>query len=342
MSVYKIIATRVLQYRHLSQGHMHCVSQTTRVFVELHWVPQSPVLAPLVTWVTSEARSPVANGDVLHQEVPVTVRICVPSPDVLFACCCGGGDPRSSCPLLSRAWGRGTASAVPWAMGFGGVGWRRCALCCCCGVSRRWPCRPALRAKGSWSPARGWWSSAACQHGWTFGGADRRHPTSGKVQQASSQVPVLGPSLLWGSCWCGQLGCFTWCRGAQWQDKGQRAQTGAEEVLSEHEEELLPSEGDGALAQAAQGGCGVSFSGDIQGLVPGQGPVQPAVGDPAWAGGWTRWPTEVPSNPYYSVIFCAQRKQQHLPVGNGAFQPGLEFVSGGEPRQASGGFVPSE
>ena len=44
------------------------------------------------------------------------------------------------------------------------------------------------------------------------------------------------------------------------------------------------AEGDGALEQAAQGGCGVSFSGDIQDP-PGQGPVQRAVGDPASAGG---------------------------------------------------------
>ena len=36
--------------------------------------------------------------------------------------------------------------------------------------------------------------------------------------------------------------------GAQPQDKGQWAQTEAQEVPSEHEEELLPSEGDGALA----------------------------------------------------------------------------------------------
>jgi len=58
----------------------------------------------------------------------------------------------------------------------------------------------------------------------------------------------------------------------------------AEEVPSEHEEELLPSESDGALEQAAQGGCGVSFSGDIQDS-PGQGPGQPALEHPASAGG---------------------------------------------------------
>jgi len=53
---------------------------------------------------------------------------------------------------------------------------------------------------------------------------------------------------------------------------------------TEDEEDLLHSEGDGALAQAAQGGCGVSFSGDIPDP-PGQGPLQPTVGDPASAGG---------------------------------------------------------
>ena len=74
--------------------------------------------------------------------------------------------------------------------------------------------------------------------------------------------------------------------GRELQGKGQGAQTEAEEAPAEHEEELLPSEGDGALAQAAQGGCGVSFSGDIP-APPGLGPVQPALGDPALAGGWT-------------------------------------------------------
>ena len=74
------------------------------------------------------------------------------------------------------------------------------------------------------------------------------------------------------------------------------------------EEELLPSEGDGALAQAAQGGCGVFFSGDIQDL-PGQGPVQPAVGDPASAGGLD-WMTH--RGPFQPLPFSDSVK--HLPL----------------------------
>jgi len=71
-------------------------------------------------------------------------------------------------------------------------------------------------------------------------------------------------------------------------------------VPSEHEEELLHSEGDGALAQAAQRGCGVSFSGDIQDPT-GRGPVQPAVGDPASAGGLD-WVTH--RGPFQPLPLC--------------------------------------
>ena len=47
--------------------------------------------------------------------------------------------------------------------------------------------------------------------------------------------------------WSGVSGGWgqTLFSGAQWQDKGQWVKTEAQEVLSEHEEELLHSEGDG-------------------------------------------------------------------------------------------------
>jgi len=59
-------------------------------------------------------------------------------------------------------------------------------------------------------------------------------------------------------------------------------------------------EGDGTLEQAAQGGCGFSFSGDIQDP-PGRGRVQPAVGDPASAGGLD-YVTH--RGPFQSLPFC--------------------------------------
>ena len=80
----------------------------------------------------------------------------------------------------------------------------------------------------------------------------------------------------------------------------QHAQTETYEVPSEHDKELLHSEGDGALEQVAQRGCEVSFSGDIQNL-PGQDPVQPAVCDPASAGGLDQM---IPRGPFQLLPFC--------------------------------------
>ena len=63
---------------------------------------------------------------------------------------------------------------------------------------------------------------------------------------------------------------------------------------------VVQTAGDGALAQAAQGGCGVSFSGDIQDP-PGRGPMQPGLGDPAPAGGLD-WVTH--RGPFQPRPFC--------------------------------------
>ena len=55
-------------------------------------------------------------------------------------------------------------------------------------------------------------------------------------------------------------GSAQWCpvAGPNW------AQTGTQEVPSEHQETVSHCEGGRALAQVAQGGCGVSILGGIQ------------------------------------------------------------------------------
>ena len=73
--------------------------------------------------------------------------------------------------------------------------------------------------------------------------------------------------------------------GAQRQDKGQRAQTEAEEAPAEPRKNFFPlrvTEPWPRLPREAV----ESPSLEIIPAPPGRGPVQPALGDPAWAGGW--------------------------------------------------------
>jgi len=79
---------------------------------------------------------------------------------------------------------------------------------------------------------------------------------------------------------------------------------------------FFPLRGAGALAQAAQGGCGVSFSGDIP-APPGRGAVQPALGDPAWAGGWAGGSPKVPFNPHHpGILWVCGTASRSCPAGS--------------------------
>ncbi|KAJ7403055.1 hypothetical protein BTVI_80997 [Pitangus sulphuratus] len=64
--------------------------------------------------------------------------------------------------------------------------------------------------------------------------------------------------------------------GAEQKDNGKLAESDAQEIPPEYEEELLSCTGDRALEQVAQRGCGVSLTGDCQEL-SGHSPVPCAL-----------------------------------------------------------------
>lgn len=74
-------------------------------------------------------------------------------------------------------------------------------------------------------------------------------------------------------------------------------------------------EGDWGLTQVAQGGCEVFVLGDTQKL-SGHNSGKPAVGGPAWAEGWMRWPPEVSSKLSLSVILYPESQWTPLKARN--------------------------
>lgn len=66
-----------------------------------------------------------------------------------------------------------------------------------------------------------------------------------------------------------------------------------------------------ALEQAAQRGCGIYSSGDIQNLC-GHHPVQPIVAESALAGEWSRQSPEVTFNPNNSRILCMWKENKPM------------------------------
>ena len=71
----------------------------------------------------------------------------------------------------------------------------------------------------------------------------------------------------------------TWAISFQWSVGTGQREAAIDSSIGVHQyaKEFIHSKGDRVLEQTAQGGCGFSFSGDIQDL-PGHFPVQPTVG----------------------------------------------------------------
>ena len=79
------------------------------------------------------------------------------------------------------------------------------------------------------------------------------------------------------------------------------AQIGIQEMMFKCKKNAFYCKDGQALAQVAQRGCGISVLGDTQNPT-GCSAEQPALGDPALAGCWTRQSPEAPSYLNRSVI----------------------------------------
>ena len=99
-----------------------------------------------------------------------------------------------------------------------------------------------------------------------------------------------------GRCKGDKAGLFSVSQG---QDKRQWAQTGTQEVPSEHHEAFLSCMGDSVLAEVAQRGHGISSLEIFKSCLGLRTLLQVALMEPK---DWTRWPPEVPANLIRSVI----------------------------------------
>lgn len=100
------------------------------------------------------------------------------------------------------------------------------------------------------------------------------------------------------------------------------AQNDTQEVPSEYQEMLFQWDPDLALAQVTQRCCGVSLLGYMQ-----KPPWQTALGHPAWAGGWIRWPPEIPSH-LKSPVVLWMKSLKHPALGGCNSYPSSNFLGG--------------
>ena len=201
------------------------------------------------------------------------------------------GQGRWSCPAAQHWWGHtwsaGSNSGLPSASETWTY-WRESNEGTQ-GWLRDWSISPTKKGWRSWERlawrrAGSTGPSSMCVHTWREG-ASRTEPVSFQWH------PVTAPEAM----------------GTHW-DTGGSLQTSG----------VLHCESDQARAQVFQGCCRVSILRNIQ-KAPGHGPGQPALGGPAWAGGWTRGLPEIP--PASATLWLHMAGFLPLPVYTSTVRP---------------------